>query len=116
MTVGLFGGTFDPIHRGHLDVAAAARRALHRDRVLSVPANVPPHRGQPRAAAAHRFAMAALAVADHEAFAVDDLEMQSDAPSFTSVTLDRLAARGIDTRQLCLITGADAFRDLPSWK
>ncbi len=61
MTVGLFGGTFDPVHLGHLDVVRAARQALDLDVVWLVPARTPPHRRPPHASAAHRFAMAALA-------------------------------------------------------
>jgi nicotinate-nucleotide adenylyltransferase len=116
MRIGYFGGTFDPIHRGHLDVAEAARRTLGLDRVYFVPASVPPHRGVPRASAAHRFAMVAMALAAAPAFLVSDLEMQGDGPSYTSVTLDRLATCGLDTRQCALITGADAFQDIGSWK
>jgi len=114
--VGIFGGTFDPVHVGHLDVAVAARRALHLDRVLFMPANVPPHRAAPRASAPHRFAMAALAVSGHEGLGVLDVEMLSSEPSFTSTSLDRLAARGLDLQRTYLITGADAFRDIATWK
>lgn len=116
MRLGLLGGTFDPIHVGHLDVAAAARRALDLDHVMLIPANVPPHRALPRASAAHRFAMAALAVQDHEALIVSDLEMLSDEASYTSTTLDRLSARGLNPQLLFLITGADAFQDIETWK
>src|SRR5262245_647790 len=113
---GLLGGTFDPIHVGHLDVAEAARRALALDRVLLIPANIPPHRTSPHASAAHRFAMTALAIQDRDVFEVSDLEMQSETPSYTSATLDRLMTRGFDTRSFVLITGADAFRDISTWK
>jgi nicotinate-nucleotide adenylyltransferase len=116
MRVGIFGGTFDPIHVGHLDVVGASAHALRLDRVVLVPANVPPHRSSPRASAAHRFAMAALAVRTRPHVILSDLEMLSDQPSFTSTTLDRLAARGIETRGLFLITGADAFRDIATWR
>jgi nicotinate-nucleotide adenylyltransferase len=101
---------------GHLDVADAARRALGLDRVLLMPARVPPHRAAPRASAAHRFAMAALALAGRQGLALTDLEMQSTDPSYTSATLDRLGARGLDTRALFLITGADAFGEIATWK
>ena len=114
--LGLLGGTFDPIHVGHLDVAEAAARALALDRVLVMPANVPPHRPVPHASAPHRFAMCALAIAGRASLAMLDVEMQSSEPSFTSATLDRLAARGVDTRELFVITGADAFRDIRSWR
>jgi nicotinate-nucleotide adenylyltransferase len=110
------GGTFDPIHLGHLDVAHAARKALGLRRVTLVPSEVPPHRSLPHVSAAHRFAMAALAIQNQEGLAVSDLDMGTDGPSYTSATLDRLAARGIDTTTLFLVTGADAFREIATWK
>ena len=116
MADGYFGGTFDPIHIGHLDVAHAARVALGLERVWLVPARVPPHRATPQASAAHRFAMTALAIADSPGLSLSDLEQQDDDPSYTSATLDRLAGRGVDTRTLFLITGADAFQDIGAWK
>jgi len=90
---GYFGGTFDPIHVGHLDVARAAREALGLERVWLVPARVPPHRAPPQASAAHRFAMAALAIANAPGLSLSDLEQEDDDPSYTSATLDRLAGR-----------------------
>ena len=116
--VGLLGGTFDPIHQGHLDVADAARKALGLTRVLVMPSRIPPHRRAPRASAPHRFAMAALAAQSCQDFLVSDLEMldtSDTAPSYTSATLDRLAARGVNTRELFFITGADAFREIRTW-
>jgi nicotinate-nucleotide adenylyltransferase len=116
--VGLLGGTFDPIHQGHLDVADAARQALGLTRVLVMPSRIPPHRRAPRASAPHRFAMAALAAQSCTDFLVADVEMLETgdtAPSYTSATLDRLAARGVNTRELFFITGADAFRDIRTW-
>ena len=116
MQTGILGGTFDPIHLGHLDVAEAALHALHLDIVHLMPARQPPHRGAPRASAAHRFAMAALAAQDRSGLVVSDFEMDVDGPSYTSGTLDRLEARGLKTTALFLITGADAFRDITTWK
>jgi nicotinate-nucleotide adenylyltransferase len=113
---GLFGGTFDPIHNGHLDVARAARRALGLSGVWVVPARLPPHRTPPMASAAHRFAMAALAIADEDGLALSDVEMEADGPSYTATTLDRLTARGVDPRAVCVILGADAFLDIRTWK
>ena len=116
--VGLLGGTFDPIHQGHLDVAEAARQALGLTRVLVMPSRIPPHRRAPRASAPHRFAMAALAAQSCPDFLVADVEMLEagdTTPSYTSATLDRLAARGVNTRELFFITGADAFRDIRTW-
>ena len=114
--VGLLGGTFDPFHMGHLDLARAARRAMGFDRVILIPSHVPPHRGVPHASAPHRFAMVALAIQDEPGLEVSDVELEDDGPSYTSRTLDRLAARGFDTRSACFIVGADAFRDIRSWK
>jgi nicotinate-nucleotide adenylyltransferase len=112
---GLLGGTFDPIHVGHLDVAEAARRALGLDRLFVVPARVPPHRQPPQASAAHRFAMVALAVASRQGLLASDLEMGSESPAYTTATLDRLAAAGADMASLFLVTGADAFREIETW-
>lgn len=113
--IGVLGGTFDPIHNGHLDVADAARRACALDTVLLVPARVPPHRGAPRAPAAHRFAMAALAAHARDDLRVSDIEMRDGGPAFTSVTLERLAAHGYRPAQLFFISGADAFADIATW-
>ena len=113
--IGVFGGTFDPIHLGHLDVAEAAQRALQLDQVLIVPARVPPHRQRPRASAAHRFAMAAIAVSGRAGLAVSDLEMEASGPSYTAATLDRLVAQGVDMSAVFFVTGADAFREIETW-
>jgi nicotinate-nucleotide adenylyltransferase len=113
---GFLGGTFDPVHTGHLDVARAARTALALDDVQFVPSNVPPHRTLPQASATDRFAMVELAVKDEPGMSASDLELHGNGPSYTTDTLDRLAARGLDTRALFFITGADAFRDIAMWK
>jgi nicotinate-nucleotide adenylyltransferase len=116
MREGFLGGTFDPVHQGHLDLAEAARAALNLDRVVFVPARIPSHRGTPHASAAHRFAMTALATEPFPHLLVSDLEMEEAAPSYTVITLDRLAARGTDVRGLFVLTGADAFADIRTWK
>lgn len=116
MRIGLLGGTFDPVHLGHLDVAHAARRHLSLDVVWFVPARMPPHRTRPHVSAAHRFAMVAQAVADQDALLASDVEMETEGPSYTVATLDRLAAQGVSGQSLFLILGADAFKDLPTWK
>src|SRR5437667_4269771 len=106
MRQGWFGGTFDPIHIGHLDVAHAARRALGLTDVVFLPANTPPHRSPPHASSAHRFAMVALAIQDDAGLRISDLEMTTQGPSYTSATLDRLAAQGTDMRTVFFVTGA----------
>ena len=116
MRLGLFGGTFDPIHVGHLDVARVAEQALGLDRVWLIPARVPPHRHTPQASAAHRFAMTSLAVQGTDHLLVSDVEMDVDGPSYTAETLDRLQARGVDLTSAFFIIGADAFRDIAAWR
>jgi nicotinate-nucleotide adenylyltransferase len=115
MRRGFLGGTFDPIHYGHLDVATAAQDAMNLDLVELIPAGVPPHRRSPHASALDRLAMARLAVAGRQGMAASDLEVQNEGPSYTTVTLDRLAKLGLDTRTLFFIAGADAFREIPTW-
>jgi nicotinate-nucleotide adenylyltransferase len=116
MRIGLLGGTFDPVHVGHLDVARAARDRAGLDAVWLVPARTPPHRHQPHASAAHRFAMVALAVASEAGLLASDLEMEAEGPSYTAHTLDRLASRGHDLAGVSFVIGADAFRDIRTWR
>ncbi len=113
---GWLGGTFDPIHCGHLDVARAAHLALSLDTVHLVPARVPPHRLAPHAPAEHRLAMVTLAAKSDDWLRVSDIEMRAEAPSYTADTLDRLAASGTALDTLHVITGADAFAGILSWK
>ena len=114
--VGVLGGTFDPIHLGHLDVADAARRALVLDTVLLVPSRVPPHRtSSPEASEFHRFAMAALASSQAEYLVMSDIELTSSSPSYTALTLKKLVAAGYSSKQIFFIIGADAFTEIGSW-
>jgi nicotinate-nucleotide adenylyltransferase len=114
---GILGGTFDPIHVGHLAVARAAQQALELDRVLVVPSHTPPHRSMmPSASPYHRFAMAALAVAETDECLVSDLELMAGGISYTCHTLERLHATGLAPRDLYFLTGADAFAEIESWK
>jgi nicotinate-nucleotide adenylyltransferase len=113
--IGILGGTFDPIHRGHTDAAEAAHDALDLTRVLVIPAHIPPHRPQPFVSAYHRFAMAALAVSGRPGWGVSDQELRHDAPSYTSATLRRFHDRGYVAGELFFLIGADAFVDIASW-
>lgn len=113
---GVLGGTFDPIHRGHLDVAEAAQGALHLARVILMPSSVPPHRAQPATSSYHRFAMTAFAVAGRPGWAVSDLELCGPAPSFTSTTLQQLHRAGYLAHDLFFLIGADAFADIATWR
>ena len=115
MKVGILGGTFDPIHLGHLDAASAAARTLSLDRVLLLPSHTPPHRSaEPRASVFHRFAMAALAAAAR-GMLVSDLEVRRDGPSYTALTLEALHHDGFAPAQLFFITGSDAFAEVSTW-
>lgn len=114
---GLLGGTFDPAHNGHVAIAETARRVFKLDRVLLVPARVPPHRlSAPVASASDRFAMVELAVKDHKGLAASNLELHDPAPTYTTETLQRLINAGQSTSQLFFITGADAFADITAWQ
>ncbi len=114
---GILGGTFDPVHEGHVAAAGAACRALSLDRVLFVPSHRPPHRpGDPHASAFHRFAMVSLAVAPHDAYEASDVELRRSGPSYTCDTLRELHRSGCDASQLFFIIGTDAFAEIASWR
>jgi nicotinate-nucleotide adenylyltransferase len=113
---GILGGTFDPIHRGHVDMARAAQHALQLTEVVLMTSHVPPHRPAPVASAFHRFAMVALAVASADNWRASDAELRRDAPSYTSATLQWLLERGHRPADLFFILGADAFAEVASWK
>lgn len=112
--LGLLGGTFDPVHFGHLRLAEEACDALGLAQVLWIPAGRPPHRKVPRADAADRLAMVRLGIAGNPHFALDDAEIGADIPSYTVLTLERLRALH-GKRPLVLLLGSDAFLGLPSW-
>ncbi len=119
-TLGVFGGTFDPIHLAHLAVAQEAAETLGLERVLFIPAGQPPHKPDREiTAAADRLAMVELAIAGNERFAVDRLEVDREGPSYTVDTLEALdGGRGVagGTPALTLILSSEAFLGLPSWR
>ena len=112
--IGIFGGTFDPIHYGHLRTAFELLQILDFEEVRFVPCGDPPHRGVTFASAALRLAMVRAATRDEPGFVVDDRELRRDGPSYSIDTLESLRAEFPD-RSLCLITGMDAFLGLPTW-
>lgn len=109
------GGTFDPIHYGHLRLAEEMGEAIGIERVLFVPAGRPPHREAPCTAASHRLEMVRRAVAGNPRFAVDEREVQRPHPSYTVDTLSALRAELGKERPLWLLLGADAFFGLTGW-
>jgi len=110
----LLGGTFDPVHYGHLRIADEARRSLGLPHVTLIPAGDPPHRARPVASAAARLAMLKLAIAEFPGLHVDDREIKREGKSYTVATLEELRAEDV-SRPLLLLLGADAFRGLPAW-
>ncbi|MBI3047857.1 MAG: nicotinate-nucleotide adenylyltransferase [Acidobacteria bacterium] len=114
--LGVLGGTFDPVHVGHLDAADAAQSALALDEVLFVPSHDPPHRPvEPHATAFHRFALLALAVDNRAGYQVSDIEVRRPGSSYTSDTLRTLHAAGWRPSQLFFILGTDAFAEIATW-
>lgn len=114
--VGLLGGTFDPIHCGHLDLGRAAASALALTDVIAITANIPPHRPQPMASAYHRFAMVALAIAGCDRWQASDIELVVGAPSYTTGTLQHFHEMGFAPAEMFFIIGTDAFKDIETWK
>ncbi len=112
--IGIFGGTFDPIHFGHLRSALEVREGVGLDEVRFIPCGIPPHRGMPRATALQRLAMVRAAISTEPAFRADDRELRRRGPSYMVDTLASLRAE-FGHRPLCLLLGMDAFLGLESW-
>jgi nicotinate-nucleotide adenylyltransferase len=126
MNIGLFGGTFDPVHRGHLALARAALEQYKLHRICFVPANTPPHKlNQPLLPFLHRFAMLALATADEKAFLPSLLEAPEEnaasgkprqaKPNYTIDTVRRMKQSFKASDKLFLLIGMDAFADIAKW-
>jgi len=114
--IGILGGTFDPVHVGHLRSAVEVAEALKLDELRLIPSARPPHRRTPQVSAQDRLAMVELAVADADGLVVDDRELQRDTPSYSIDTLESLRRELGATDQLFLLLGWDAFCGLPSWQ
>ncbi|HWO43022.1 MAG TPA: nicotinate-nucleotide adenylyltransferase [Candidatus Eisenbacteria bacterium] len=117
MRIGLFGGTFDPIHWGHLRSAEEVREAFALDRILFIPSAKPPHkRGEPTTPARDRLAMVRLAVAGNPGFAVSTVEVRRRGVSYSIDTLRYFAVRNKGRHSYFFILGLDAFREIGTWK
>jgi nicotinate-nucleotide adenylyltransferase len=115
--LGILGGTFDPVHFGHLDAADAARRALRLDEVQLIPSSDPPHRpSDPLASGFHRFALVALAIQGDEGLRASDMELTRNGPSYTADTLRTVARQGWLPSQIFFILGSDAFAEIATWR
>ena len=112
--VGIFGGTFDPVHYGHLRAALEAREMLKLEDFRLLPAGTPPHRSSTIASGIHRLAMLRLAVAEHSGFRVDDREVRREGNSYMADTLREIRDETGDS-PLMLIIGQDAANALDSW-
>ena len=112
--LGIFGGTFDPVHFGHLRPALEVKQALALDELRFIPCNVPPHRGVPVASASQRLSMLQLALEGVPGCVIDQRELQRTGPSYM---VDTLASLRVEQghRPLCLIMGLDAFLGLDRW-
>jgi nicotinate-nucleotide adenylyltransferase len=117
MKIALFGGTFDPIHWGHLRSAEEVREAFSLDRVLFVPASNPPHRRrQPTTSAQDRYEMVRLAIDGNPSFEVSDVELTRPGKSYSIDTIRFFSRRRSANDSLYFILGLDAFREIDSWK
>lgn len=117
MRLGLLGGSFNPIHYGHLRLASQTQDAMRLERILFIPTGNPPHK--PRvslAPAAHRAAMVHLAIEGQPTFAMSDIELRRDGTSYSIDTIRLLQRQTATPAQLFFIVGLDAFLDLPTWK
>ena len=114
--IGILGGTFDPIHLGHLDAAKKATEACALDEIIIVPSRHPPHRSMPPLASIHhRLAMASSVSRVHNHFSTSTIEADSPTPSFTFLTLQRIKELGHPKQNIFFITGIDAFLEIKTW-
>lgn len=115
MKFGVMGGTFDPIHLGHLRAAEIARESARLDWIAFVPAGVPPHRGSVGSSALDRYAMVALATAANPHFLPSDVEIARNGPSYTVDTVGHFASVHPGA-EISLVVGSDSFAEMPTWR
>ncbi|MCI7612747.1 MAG: nicotinate-nucleotide adenylyltransferase [Selenomonadaceae bacterium] len=114
--IGIFGGTFDPIHLGHLIVAETIMDEFSLDRVVFIPAAVPPHKlGQDVSEARHRYMMTMLAICSNPRFEASDMEMQRSGPSYSRDTLAELIREHGEDTEFYFVVGADSVASLHTW-
>ncbi len=116
MRTGLFGGTFDPIHTGHIELAKKVMSHFSLDRIIFIPAGNPPHKlSKKRADKIHRLNMVKLATEGFSGFEVSDFEVFSKTPSYSYITITHFKEKYPDD-EILFVVGADSFRDFPEWK
>jgi len=117
MRIGLFGGTFDPIHWGHLRSAEEVRESFSLDRILFIPASIPPHKKRrPITSAADRLQMVRLAIAGNRRFGLSSVELSRPGKSYSIDTIRTFTKKQSAKVSLYFLLGLDAFRDIDSWK
>jgi nicotinate-nucleotide adenylyltransferase len=114
MRIGFFGGTFDPIHQGHLILASYASSSARLDRLLMAPAAFPPHKDRRITPVEQRIEMLLLAIEDDERFEMTTVDLERNGPHYSADTLELLAERYPDA-DLYFLMGSDSYRDLPTW-
>ena len=112
--IGIFGGSFDPIHFGHLQTAFVIKQVLNFDEVCFIPLGIPPHRESPIAEAKLRLEMVQIAIKDQHGFTFDDREIIKKEPSYSVNTLKEFRQEN-PLRSICMILGMDTFLSLPEW-
>lgn len=114
--IGIIGGTFNPIHLGHLMIAEVACESFNLEKVIFVPARIPPHKQYDVIDSHHRYAMTAAAVSDNPNFEISDVEMRREGPSYTVDTIQYFKKLYGPTVEFYFIAGTDTIRALPTWK
>ena len=117
MRIGLFGGTFDPIHIGHLRAATEVKQGFNLDQIVFIPAAQPPHKTQEVVTdAADRLKMVELAVSGHSGFTASDVELKRSGPSYSIDTINHFKKAAPNDSGIFFITGLDAFLEIDTWK
>lgn len=114
--IGLFGGTFDPPHKGHIALAKTTLLSFSLDKIIFVPAGNPPHKTQKNVSdKIHRFEMVKLAIKNDKDFSISDFEIKNENPNYSYLTIEHFKATYPDD-EIFFIVGADSYRDFPKWK
>jgi nicotinate-nucleotide adenylyltransferase len=114
--IGLFGGTFNPVHIGHLRCAEEIREQFALSRVVFVPSCMPPHKKQPSVSPSHRCEMTRLAIADNPCFEFSDIELKREGSSYSYDTIEHFLRQEAPASKLFFIIGSDAFREIHTWR